>query len=198
MMIEFLKGKLHSKEKNVIIIDVNGIGYLCHITSSTYDKCPQLGDIISILIHFHVTENSQELFGFYDEIERNMFRMLIGISGIGPKTAIAMLSNITPQEFKKRIIASEVNMLTVIPGIGLKTAKRIIVELKDKFIKMIDDGMPIEENLTTIPAISEASNALISLGFKLKDVQIILKSIVDNDGVDNTENLIRKALKLLN
>ena len=198
MMIEFLKGKLHSKEKNVIIIDVNGIGYLCHITSSTYDKCPQLGDIISILIHFHVTENSQELFGFYDEIERNMFRMLIGISGIGPKTAIAMLSNITPQEFKKRIIASEVNMLTVIPGIGSKTAKRIIVELKDKFIKMIDDGMPIEENLTTIPAISEASNALISLGFKLKDVQIILKSIVDNDGVDNTENLIRKALKLLN
>ena len=123
MMMEYLQGKLHSKAQNIAIIDVNGMGYLCHITSNTYDKCPQSGEIISLLIHFHVTENSQELFGFYDEKERTMFRMLIGISGIGPKTAIAMLSSISPQEFKKRIISSEVSMLTVIPGIGTKTAK---------------------------------------------------------------------------
>ena len=198
MMIEYLHGKLHSKAQNIAIIDVNGMGYLCHITSSTYDKCPQSGEIVSLLIHFHVTENSQELFGFYDEKERMMFRMLIGISGIGPKTAIAMLSNISPQEFKKRIIGSEVNMLTAIPGIGPKTAKRIIVELKDKFIKMADDDMPIEEDSSKMPAMTEASDALISLGFKFKDVQNILKSIVNNDGPDNTENLIRKALKLLN
>ncbi len=198
MMIEFLHGKLHSKAQSVAIIDVNGIGYLCHITSSTYDKCPQNGELISLLIHFHVTENAQELFGFYDEKERMMFRMLIGISGIGPKTAIAMLSNISPQEFKKRIIGSEVSMLTAIPGIGPKTAKRIIVELKDKFIKMADDDMPIEDNSGSSPAINEASNALISLGFKFKDVQNILNSIVKTDGPNSTENLIRKALKLLN
>ena len=151
-----------------------------------------------MLIHFSVSENSQELFGFHDEKERTMFRMLIGISGIGPKTAIAMLSNISPQEFKKRIISSEVSMLTAIPGIGPKTAKRIIVELKDKFIKMADDDLPIEEGGGESPAQTEATDALVSLGFKSKDIQHVLNSIIDSDGPDNTENLIRKALKLLN
>ena len=198
MMIEYLHGKLHSKNQSTVIIDVNGVGYLCHITLSTYDKCPQAGELISLLIHFSVSENSQELFGFHDEKERTMFRMLIGISGIGPKTAIAMLSNISPQEFKKRIISSEVSMLTAIPGIGPKTAKRIIVELKDKFIKMADDDLPIEEGGGESPAKTEATDALVSLGFKSKDIQHVLNSIIDSDGPDNTENLIRKALKLLN
>lgn len=197
MMIEFLHGKLYKKDSSSAIIDVNGIGYLCHITTSTYERCPQSGELISLLIHFNVSENSQELFGFYDEKERTMFRMLIGISGIGPKTAITMLSNISPQEFKKRIVSSEVSMLTAIPGIGPKTAKRIIVELKDKFIKMSDDDMPIEES-SEIPAKTEASDALIALGYRSKDIQNILKSIIESEGPDNTENLIRKALKLLN
>ena len=197
-MIEYIQGKLYKKNQNIAIIDVNGIGYFCHITSSTYESCPQAGEIVSLLIHFHVTENSQELFGFYDEKERTMFKMLIGISGIGPKTAITMLSNISSQEFKKRIISSEVSMLTAIPGIGPKTAKRIIIELKDKFIKMADDDMPIEEEIGIIPAMSEAKDALISLGFKPNDIQNVLKSILDIDGPDDTENLIRKALKLLN
>ena len=197
MMIEFLHGKLYKKDSSSAIIDVNGIGYLCHITTSTYERCPQSGELISLLIHFNVSENSQDLFGFYDEKERTMFRMLIGISGIGPKTAITMLSNISPQEFKKRIVSSEVSMLTAIPGIGPKTAKRIIVELKDKFIKMSDDDMPIEES-SDIPAKIEASDALIALGYRFKDIQNILKSIIESEGPDNTENLIRKALKLLN
>jgi holliday junction DNA helicase RuvA len=196
-MIEFLHGKLYKKDSSSAIIDVNGIGYLCHITTSTYERCPQSGELISLLIHFNVSENSQDLFGFYDEKERTMFRMLIGISGIGPKTAITMLSNISPQEFKKRIVSSEVSMLTAIPGIGPKTAKRIIVELKDKFIKMSDDDMPIEES-SDIPAKIEASDALIALGYRFKDIQNILKSIIESEGPDNTENLIRKALKLLN
>ena len=197
MMIEYLHGKLHSKTQSSVIIDINGVGYFCHVTSSTYDKCPQDGEIVSLLIHFNVSENAQELFGFYDEKERTMFKLLIGISGIGPKTAIAMLSNISPHEFKKRIISSEVSMLTAIPGIGPKTAKRIIVELKDKFIKMPDDDMPIEESNET-PAKTEAADALESLGFKSKDIHNILNSIIESEGPDNTENLIRKALKLLN
>ncbi len=198
MMIEYLHGKLHSKNKSNVVIDVNGVGYLCNITSSTYDQCPQAGELISLLIHFSVTENSQELFGFHDEKERTMFKMLIGISGIGPKTAIAMLSNISPQEFKKRIISSEVSMLTAVPGIGPKTAKRIIIELKDKFIKMSDDDLPIEEGSGGSLAQIEASDALALLGFKSKDIQHVLDSIVESDGLDKTENLIRKALKLLN
>ena len=197
MMIEFLHGKLYKKDSSSAVIDVNGIGYLCHITTSTYERCPQSGELISLLMHFNVSENSQELFGFYDEKERTMFRMLIGISGIGPKMAITMLSNISPQEFKKRIVSNEVSMLTAIPGIGPKTAKRIIVELKDKFIKMSDDDMPIEES-SEIPAKTEASDALIALGYRSKDIQNILKSIIESEGPDNTENLIRKALKLLN
>ena len=107
-------------------------------------------------------------------------------------------SNISPEEFRKRIIKSEVRMLTAIPGIGTKTAKRIIIELKDKFIKMVDDDMPIEQDSNIIPAMTEANQALLALGFKFKDIQNILKSIINNEGVDNTENLIKKALKLLN
>ena len=197
-MIEYISGILIDKKSDFCIIDVNGLGYKINISTNTFNQLKKINQNVKILIYFSVSENNQSLFGFYKRNEKELFMLLIGISGIGPKTAINMLSAVPVEEFKNRLIAGEVKMLTMLPGIGPKTARRIIVELKDKFIKMADDDMPIEDDAGTIPAMTEASDALISLGFKFKDVQNILKSIINNDGPDNTENLIRKALKLLN
>lgn len=197
-MIEYLKGKVTQNYSDYLIVDVNGIGYLCHVTTNTSQNYPENDSFVTLLIHDHITDSSRDLFGFKDENERIMFRMLISVSGIGPKTAIALLSNVSPEEFRRRIISSEVNMLTAIPGIGAKTAKRIIVELKDKFIKMADDDMPIEDDSSSFPAMDEAQKGLESLGFKSMDVRKILQSIVEVDGADSSENMIRKALTLLN
>ena len=197
-MIEYLTGKITQNSMDWLVMDVNGIGYLCHVTKNTIEKFPENDDVVKLLIHDHITDSSRELFGFQNESERSMFRLLISVSGIGPKTGIAMLSNVSPGEFRKRIISSEVNMLTTIPGIGPKTAKRIIIELKDKFIKMADDDLPIEDDSGSFPAMEEAYNGLVSLEFKPSEVRKILKSIVEVDGVDSSENMIRKALTLLN
>ena len=132
-MIVTIRGIITQKLPDTIIIEINGLGYAYHISTNTYDQLPKRGNEVSLLTYFHVTENNHSLFGFINETERNLFIMLIGVSGFGPKTAIALLSAVSADEFKRRIIAGEVSMLTALPGIGPKTARRIIVELKDKF-----------------------------------------------------------------
>ena len=196
-MIVHISGKLISKNTSYVIVDVNGIGYYIYITLNTYNTLSDLNSNIFLLTYYNITDKGHDLFGFSDIGEKQIFEMLISISGIGPKIAINLLSYVTPNEFKERLISGEVKMLTSLPGIGAKTAKRIIVELKDKFIKMSDDDMPIEDSNET-PAKTEAADALESLGFKSKDIHNILNSIIESEGLDNTENLIRKALKLLN
>jgi len=197
-MIEYLNGIIIQNSIDSLVIEVNGIGYLCHVTKKTSENFLEVKSTVKLLIHDHITDSSRELFGFNHENERIMFRMLISVSGIGPKTAIALLSNVSPDEFRKRIISSEVNMLTKIPGIGAKTAKRIIIELKDKFIKMADDDMPIENDISISPSLEEALNGLVSLGYKDAEVRRILQSILEVEGACTSENLIRKALTLLN
>ncbi|MEE2858935.1 MAG: Holliday junction branch migration protein RuvA, partial [Candidatus Neomarinimicrobiota bacterium] len=138
-MIVMIKGNIVSKEPNEVIIEAGGLGYACKISTNTYDDLQNVNDEVELLTYFHVTENSQSLFAFSNLTEKELFLLLIGVSGIGPKTAIILLSSITPEEFKKRLIAGEVGMLTALPGIGPKTARRIIVELKDKFVKLSAD-----------------------------------------------------------
>ena len=141
-MIEYIYGNLILKSPNYCIIDINGMGYKVNITNNGFDKLSNINTKVKLLIYFSVSENSQALFGFFDATERDLFLMLISISGIGPKTAINMLSSVTPQEFKDRLIAGEVKMLTMIPGVGPKTARRIIVELKDKFVELNSEDLP--------------------------------------------------------
>ena len=130
-MIEYISGKLISKNQSLAVIDVNGLGYRVNITNNTLEKLPSPENLVKLLIFFHVYENGQELYGFFDEKERFLFTKLITISGIGPKTAINMLSVLPPEEFRNRLMSGEVKLLTSLPGIGPKTAKRIIIELKD-------------------------------------------------------------------
>tara|TARA_Y100000996_G_scaffold4580_1_gene4189 strand:- start:812 stop:1405 length:594 start_codon:yes stop_codon:yes gene_type:complete len=195
-MIVNLKGVLVDKKPSEAIIDVNGVGYLCFISNNTYDSLPHKGDNVSLSIYHQISENNQSLYGFIDSIEKDMFLMLISVSGIGPKTGINLLSSVSPNEFKRRLVAGEVELLSALPGIGPKTARRIIVELKDKLVGYSDNSMPIE-NSQNNQIYQDASNALKSLGFNLSEINKCLNQIIEKDNNINTQNLIKESLKAL-
>ena len=192
-MIEFITGKLFRKIPGSIIVDVNGIGYKVNISLNTYDKLPNIDNDILLDTYYNVSETSQDLYGFNDILEKDLFIMLISVSGIGPKTAISLLSAVKPDDFKNRLIAGEVKMLTDLPGIGPKTARRIIIELKDKFIKSNKDDLPIEDNNEN----SDAYYALINLGFKSSNVRNIINKIIKDNPQISTEDIIKESLKKL-
>ena len=195
-MIVTIRGKLIRKKPAEIIIEVGGIGYACSISNNTYEKIPKPGNEVSLLTYFHVTENNQSLFAFSDEIERELFQMLIGVSGIGPKTAIVLLSSVTPDEFKRRLIAGEVSMLTTLPGIGPKTARRIIVELKDKFVRLSADDLPREDD-DIMPEVSDAYDALLALGFQMHDIRQAIGKIQNGSHNMETEEIVKRVLAQL-
>tara|TARA_B100000131_G_C18107963_1_gene608585 strand:+ start:904 stop:1491 length:588 start_codon:yes stop_codon:yes gene_type:complete len=191
-MIVQINGNIISKKPDEVIINVNGLGYACYISNNTFDKLGDKGSEISLYTYFHVSENNQQLFAFSNNIERDLFLMLIGVSGIGPKTAIVLLSAVTPNEFKRRLIAGEVGMLTALPGIGPKTARRIIVELKDKFVNISNHDLPKEES-DMIPEINDAYDALLALGFQMSDIRTVINKITKNKN-KSTEKIIKEAL----
>ena len=193
-MIEYVTGVLLKKEPNYIVVDVNGIGYKISISLNSYDALKEVNQKISIDTFFHVSENNQSLYGFSDSLEKELFTMLISVSGIGPKTAISLLSAVKPNDFKQRLIAGEVKMLTSLPGIGPKTAKRIIIELKDKFIDSDVNELPVEDSEAYN---SDAYNALLNLGFKSNHVRRIIEEVISTDSEIGTEDLIKESLKKL-
>ena len=195
-MIVTIRGKLIKKMPAEIIIEAGGLGYSCKISNNTYDQLPKRGNEVYLLTHFHVTENNQSLFAFSDETERELFLMLIGVSGIGPKTAIILLSSVTPDEFKRRLIAGEVSMLTTLPGIGPKTARRIIVELKDKFVKLSPNDLPREDD-NIVPEVSDAYDALLALGFQMQDIRNAFGKIQNGNENMGTEEIVKRVLSQL-
>jgi Holliday junction DNA helicase RuvA len=192
-MIVNIRGILARKMPEEIVIETGGLGYACRISINTYDQLPKPGSEVSLLTYFQVTENSQALFAFANETERELFIMLIGVSGIGPKTAIVLLSAVSPDEFKRRLIAGEVSMLTALPGIGPKTARRIIVELKDKFVKLSADDLPREDS-DVKPEVSDAYDALLALGFQLKKIRNVITKVQNENKDLSTEEMIKLAL----
>ena len=192
-MIVTIRGILTRKMPEEIVVETGGLGYACRISINTYDKLPKPGDEVSLLTYFQVTENSQALFAFANKTERELFKMLIGVSGIGPKTAIVLLSAVSPDEFKRRLIAGEVSMLTALPGIGPKTARRIIIELKDKFVKLSADDLPREDS-DVKPEVSDAYDALLALGFQMKKIRNAIAKVQNGDKDLGTEELIKQAL----
>ena len=196
-MIEFLRGRIYNKTFKSLILDVNGVGYSCFITKNTYDRLPIKGEECLVLTYFQVTENSQSLFGFYDEKEKIFFELLIGVSGIGPKTAVNLLSSISPDEFKDRIISGEVSKLKLLPGIGAKSAKRIIVELKDKLIKVDENDLPQDDDFSN-KNYKDAFDALMALGYKASDFKDLLIETINKEKDLDIQSLIKKILNKLN
>ena len=144
-MIDQLKGIVEQKTLTYAVLFVNGVGYKLTMSINGLESLPSKGKEAHILTYLHVREDILNLFGFADEKERNVFHLLISISGIGPKLALTILSGIEPSRLKDRVIAGDVVALTSVPGVGAKTAKRIIVELKEKFMKTSDDSLGFEE-----------------------------------------------------
>lgn len=193
-MIVSIRGKIQQKQPDHVVIDVGGLGYLCRITTNTFDVLPALGEAVFLLTYYHVTENNQELFAFAKDNERAMFLMLIGVSGIGPKTAIQLMSAISPDEFRRRIVAGEVGKLTALPGIGAKTARRIIVELKDKFVKLDEDDLPFEESDGGNQSVQEAVDALVALGYKAADARKAVGAAAKKEPDAELQQIIKLAL----
>jgi len=198
-LIDSIKGTLVKKNPTSVIIDVGGIRLGIPITLATFEKIPDPNQPVELMTYLHVREDIMELYGFYDDYERDVFMQLNSISGIGPRSAMNILSGTDPIEFKKKIIDSDVASLTSIPGIGTKTAKRIIVELKDKFTDQ-DTGSDLDFLLVSgdKDKIDDVTKVLISLGYKRSAINQVIKKLVTKDGLDdNIEDIIKGALKLL-
>ena len=198
-MIDSIKGILVKKNPTSVIIDIGGIRLGVPITLATFEKIPDPNQAVELLTYLHVREDIMELYGFYDDHERDVFMQLNSISGIGPRSAMNILSGTDPIAFKKKIIDSDVASLTSIPGIGTKTAKRIIVELKDKFTDQ-DTGSDLDFLLVSSDKdkIDDVTKVLISLGYKRSAINQVIKKLVSKDGLDdNIEDIIKRALKLL-
>jgi len=198
-MIDRLIGIIEEKTKTYAIVLVNGIGYKLNMSVNSLQSLPEIGQEGIVLTYLHVREDIMDLYGFSDRLERNVFHLLISISGIGPKLALTILSGIGPSKLKDRIIAGDISALTSVPGVGAKTAKRIIIELKEKFIKTDDESLGFNENLGEESKLMiDIVSALTSLGYKEHQAKRVCRDL-DKNGelVGELELVIKKALKQL-
>ena len=199
-MVNSISGKLVFKDPTVANVEVGGFVFNISISLACYEKLPEVNDNISLLTHLHVKEDILELYGFADETERSLFLNLNKINGIGPRSAMNILSGTTPVEFKQKIIDGDVKSLTSIPGIGAKTAKRIIVELKEVFSvdSNLSDNLGFENKKENF-VIRDAQSALKSLGYKENQISKAISQLQkDSNMPDKLEDVIRKILKELN
>jgi Holliday junction DNA helicase RuvA len=196
-MIGFLRGILINKTAPQVLLDVNGVGYNLLAPMSTFYDLPETGQVVQLLTHLSIREDAHVLFGFLSEQERSLFRSLIRINGVGPKLALAILSGISIQDFQRCVYENNIATLVKLPGIGKKTAERLIIEMRDRLPALSDN---IEMNSVnqsgTANATSEAINALVSLGFNETDAKRMVGKIADDNL--NSEELIRLALQSVN
>ena len=199
-MVNSISGKLVFKDPTIANVEVGGFVFNISISLASYEKLPEVNDNISLLTHLHVKEDILELYGFADETERSLFLNLNKINGIGPRSAMNILSGTTPVEFKQKIIDGDVKSLTSISGIGAKTAKRIIVELKEVFSvdSNLSDNLGFENKKENF-VIRDAQSALKSLGYKENQISKAISQLKkDSNMPDKLEDVIRKILKELN
>ncbi len=196
-MISYIKGPITFKSPTYIVVETGGVGYRINISLNTYTSIEK-AEQVKILTHFHVKEDSQTLYGFAEAAERNLFRHLISVSGIGPSTAQTLLSSMTPEEARAAIIGENVAAFKTVKGIGPKTAKRVILDLKDKLIK--DGGdMPTVITASGNTLREEALSALLALQVnKVQAQKVLTKILKEQPDLKKVEDLIRLALRQLN
>lgn len=195
-MISYIKGEITFKNPAFVLVETGGVGYHINISLYTYARLEKL-EQVKVLIHEHIKEDSRTLYGFADETERSLFRHIISVSGIGPATAQVLFSAMTPEEVRAAIIGEQVAAFKQVKGIGPKTAKRIILDLKDKLVK--DGGemvanFPVQDNTGR----EEALSALVALGFNKIAVQKALNKVLRaQPSPGGAEDLIKLALREL-
>lgn len=198
-MIGRIRGNLVHKQPPDILVEVGGVGYEIQVPMTTLFQLPELGSEVSLVTHFVVREDAQLLFGFIDERDRLLFRQLIKVSGVGPKLALTILSGMDSASFARCVQRDDISSLVALPGVGKKTAERLLVEMRDKlkdWLGQVDDvvagtGAVIEP---VVDRVADAEGALIALGYKPAEAAKVVAAVND-DSVSDSEELIRRALK---
>ncbi|WP_339875913.1 Holliday junction branch migration protein RuvA [Olleya marilimosa] len=193
-MITHIQGKLVEKNPTDVVIDCNGVGYKLNISLHTYSQIPDQENL-KLYTHLQIREDAHTLYGFASTSERELFRLLISVSGIGANTARTMLSSLTPKQIREGIAVDDVALIQSVKGIGVKTAQRVIIDLKDKILKIYDiDEVSVTQSNTNK---DEALSALEVLGFAKKQAEKVLDKIVKDQPEANVETIIKLALKNL-
>ena len=193
-MIHHLKGQLIEKNPTYVVIDCNGVGYLVNISLHTFSQIPD-SEAISLYTHLQVKEDDHTLYGFVQKSEREMFRLLISVSGVGTSTARTMLSSLSPSEVSEAIATGDVPTIQSVKGIGAKTAQRVILDLKDKVLKVLgNDEVFVSQNNTNK---EEALSALETLGYNRRQAGKVVDKILKEDPESTVESIIKLALKKL-
>lgn len=196
-MISFLRGTVAEALPQCLVLDVNGVGYEVQVPLSTFDQLnPIEGQQVTLKTHLHIRENAQVLYGFATDAERDIFRLLIErVSGIGPATAISILSGLNVSSFKAAVAGGDVQAIARAKGVGKKTAERIVLELKDKV--GLASTWEAQQQGTTTPAAADAELALVALGFKQVEARKALKALLKEHPQADADELIRGALRLM-
>jgi len=193
-MITQIKGRIVEKSPTELVIDCNGLGYLVNISLNTFSLLSD-SENISLYTHLQVKEDSHTLFGFYEKTERNLFRKLISVSGIGASTARTMLSSLNPEEIQRAILSENVSTIQSVKGIGLKTAQRVIIELRDK-VSGINEGSDLNSTLANSKR-EESLSALEVLGYSRKQTSKVVDKLISEISEISVEEIIKNALNKL-
>lgn len=196
-MYAYIKGILENKADTYVIVETGGIGYKIYMASTSIEKLSEIGQIVKIYTYYYVREDIANLYGFLSDEELKMFELLLSVSGIGAKSALGILAEVSPSSFALAVITNDVSKLVKIPGIGAKTAQRIILELKDKLktVQAINKDEEVENAIIEDESSSEAIAALQMLGYQRKEIEKAFEKI-DIKGL-KVEDLIKKALCIL-
>lgn len=195
-MIDQISGKIISINDNYVVLEVGGLGIKVNISANFASKLVN-EDLITLVTYLNVREDALDLYGFKNDSERNLFLMLISISGIGPKLAVSILSGVELEELKSNILSGDIKSLTSIPGVGAKTAKRIIIELKDKLSNTTTTELGFEDDFASKIS-KDVLSALVGLGYSESMATEVIKRINPAKSNKSIESLIKESLKILN
>jgi len=196
-MFDYIQGKVVSRQPTHVVVEAGGIGYLLNITLNSYDQVTE-GKEDKIYTWLQVQEDAHRLWGFKETAERDVFLHLVSVSGIGPNTARLILSGMTPEECRQAILTDNELAFRQVKGVGPKTAKRVMMELKDKMLKSIGDPLAVKAGGQKNQSVEEATAALITLGFLKSQAEKVISQIIRDQGRElPTETLVRMALRAL-
>ena len=196
-MFAYIKGVLESKADTYVVIEAGGIGYKVFMPSTAINKLGEIGDNVKAYTYYYVREDAINLYGFCTDEELKMFELLLSVSGIGAKSALGILAEVSPSNFAMAIITNDVSKLVKIPGIGAKTAQRMILELKDKLktVQAVNKDEKVSKAIAEEESTSEAMAALQMLGYNRREIEKVFEKI-DTNGV-GVEDIIRRSLAIL-
>ena len=195
-MIDYLKGRIEEINPTELVLENNGVGYSVLISLQTYESLKNKSEA-KVYIHYHVREDDREFFGFATKDERELFKLLIGVNSVGVATARMMLSSMSSEEFRNAILSEDIAKIKAVKGVGLKTAQKIIIELKDKIVKGEGSAAGTIPGMGRNDDVEEATRALIMLGFSKQAISKAIQKVLKEGTANSVEELIKAALKYI-